>query len=104
MIDTPGHQKDIVDAINTCEKIYLKEKMCVIGTPENDDCKNRINNHVMIGEKTFSWEVACKILLEDNIRVNRIQSYKKLQQTSKIKTKDGNRTWYFQDMEDVHMI
>ena len=77
MIDTPGHQKDIVDAINTCEKIYLKEKMCVIGTPENDDCKNRINNHVMIGEKTFSWEVACKILLEDNIRVNRIQSYKK---------------------------
>ena len=51
-------------------------------------CKNRINNHVMIGEKTFSWEVACKILLEDNIRVHRVQPYKKT--TSK---QDKNKRW-----------
>ena len=50
--------------------------------------KNRINNHVMIGEKTFSWEVACKILLEDNIRVHRVQPYKKT--TSK---QDKNKRW-----------
>ena len=65
MIGAPEHEKDIVNAINACNKRYLKEKMCMAGTPEADDCKKRMDAHVMIGEKISSWAVACKKLLED---------------------------------------
>ena len=37
MIGVPGHSKDIVDAINACDKRYLNEKFCMIGIPEADD-------------------------------------------------------------------
>ena len=60
MIGAPGHKKDIVDAINTCDKRYLKEKMCMVGTPEADDCKKIMDAHTMIGEKVSSWVVTCK--------------------------------------------
>ena len=39
MIGAPGRGKDIVDAINACDKRYLEEKMCMVGTPEADDYK-----------------------------------------------------------------
>ena len=51
MIGALGHGKDIVDAINACDKRYLKEKMCMVGTPEAGDCKKRMDAHAMIGEK-----------------------------------------------------
>ena len=60
MIGAPGHGKDIVDSINACDKRYLKEKMCMIGTPEADDCTKRIDAHAMIGDKKSSWAVTCK--------------------------------------------
>ena len=68
MIGAPGHGKDIVYAINSCDKRYLKEKMCMIGTPEVDDSTKRMDAHAMIGNKRSSWAVSCKILLEDNTR------------------------------------
>ena len=49
MIGTPGYGKYIVDAINACDKRYLKEKMCMVGTLEADDCKKRMDAHAMIG-------------------------------------------------------
>ena len=58
-----------MDAIDACDKIYLKEKMCIVGTPETDDCKKIMDAHAMIGEKVSSWAVTHKKLLEDNIRV-----------------------------------
>ena len=75
MIGAPGHGKDIVDAINACDKRYLKEKMCMIGTPEADNSTKRMNDHAMIGNKKSSWAITCKILLEDNIREQRVKSY-----------------------------
>ena len=39
MIGTLVHGNDIVDAINACDKRYIKEKMCMVGTPEADDWK-----------------------------------------------------------------
>ena len=60
MIGAPGHGKVIVDAINTCDKRYLKEKMCMVGTPEADDCKKRMDAHATIGEKSSSWAVSRK--------------------------------------------
>ena len=51
MIGAPGHGKDIVDTINVCDTRYLKEKMCMIGTPEVDDSTKRMDAHAMIGNK-----------------------------------------------------
>ena len=60
MIGAPGHGKDIVDTINTCDKRYLKEKMYIIGTPEADDSTKRMDAHTMIGNKKSSWMVTYK--------------------------------------------
>ena len=49
--------------------------MCMVGTPEPDDCKKRMDTHALIGEKKSSWAVTCKILSKDNIRVHGFQSY-----------------------------
>ena len=76
MIGAPGHGKDIVDAINACDKRYLKEKMCMIGTPEAEDSKKRMDAHAMFGNKRSSWSVSCKILLEGNIREQGVKSYR----------------------------
>ena len=54
MIGAPGHGKDIVDAINAYDKRYLQEKMCMVGTPEGDDCKKRMDAHAIIREKGSS--------------------------------------------------
>ena len=54
MIGAPGQGKYIADAINDCDKRYLKEKMCMIGTPEAGDSTKRMDAHVMIGNKRSS--------------------------------------------------
>ena len=41
MLDASEHGKDIVDAINACDKRYIKEQMCMIRTPEADDNKKK---------------------------------------------------------------
>ena len=69
MIGAPGHGNDIVDAINACDKRYLKEKMCMIETPEADDSTKRMDANTMTGDKKSSWVVICKTLLDDSIRV-----------------------------------
>ena len=65
MIGAPGHGKGIVDAINACDKRYLKEKMCMV------------DNHAMIGTKKTSSAVTCKRLLKSSIRVHGVKSYNK---------------------------
>ena len=54
MIGAPGHGKDIVDTINSCDKGYLKEKMYMIRTPEADDSTKIMDAHAMIGNKKSS--------------------------------------------------
>ena len=39
MIGVPGHGKDIVDGINAFDKRYVNDKICIVGTPETDECK-----------------------------------------------------------------
>ena len=77
MIGASGHGKDIVDAINACDKIYLKEKNCMIGTPEADDYTKRMDAHAMIGDIKSALAVTCKKLLEDNIREQGVKSCNK---------------------------
>ena len=103
MISAPGHGKDIVDTINACDKRYLKEKMCMIGTPESEDSTKRMDAHAMIGNKKSSWVVTCKILLEDNIREQGVKSYRKSNK-SEAKQKMDKRVYHLQNTKNVQMI
>mmetsp|Transcript_86996 Transcript_86996/g.261346 ORF Transcript_86996/g.261346 Transcript_86996/m.261346 type:complete len:95 (-) Transcript_86996:587-871(-) len=47
-IGAPGHGKDIVDGLNAQDKVFLRKKMCMIGTPEAKDGAARIAAHSMI--------------------------------------------------------
>ena len=49
----------------------------MIGTPEAEDSKKRMDAHAMIGNKRSSWAVSCKILLEDNIGEQGVKSFLK---------------------------
>ena len=60
MIGTPGHGKDLIDGINTSNKRYLKDKMCMIRTPEADDCSKRIKVHSMIVNTYYSLQMSAR--------------------------------------------
>ena len=64
MIGAPGHGKDLVDGINAIDTRYLKGKMCMIGTPEVDDCSKRIKSHSMIDNARYIFAEECKRLCE----------------------------------------
>ena len=64
MIGAPDHGKDLVDSINASNKIYLKCKIYMIGTPEADNCSKRIKAHSMIGNAHYSFVEECKMLCE----------------------------------------
>ena len=49
----------------------------MIGTPEADDSKKRMDAHAMIGNIKSSWAVTCKLLLEDKLRDKGVKSYRK---------------------------
>ena len=89
MIGVPGHGKDIVDTINTCDKRYLKEKNMPSWNPEADDCKEIMNAHAMIREKIFSWVVTCKNYWMITLEYTEI-NHTKIQE-ARNKTKDGKK-------------
>ena len=60
MIGASGHGKDIVDAINACDKRYLKGKWCMIGTLEAEDSTKRMDAHAMIGNKNLVGRLHAK--------------------------------------------
>ena len=52
----------------------------MIGTLDIEDSTKIIKVHIMIGDSRSSWAEECKIVLEYNIRVRRVESnnnYKK---------------------------
>ena len=77
IIGVLGHWKDIMDAINDCDKRYMKENMCVIGTLEADDSTKRMEAHIMVGKIKSNWTITYKKLLEDNIGVHGVKCYNK---------------------------
>ena len=102
MIGAPDHDKDIVDGINESDKRYLKGKMCMIGTPEVDNCSKRIKAHSMIGNAHYSFVQEFKRLCECNERDNGAKcysNYKKGEAEYKIK----QRFYYVQNKNDVMM-
>jgi len=73
MISAQGHGRDLVDGIKSSDKRYLKGKMCMIGAPEVDDCRKRINGHSMIGNAHCSFADECKRLCECSDRKNGVK-------------------------------
>ena len=73
MIGVPEHDMDIIHAINICDMQYLRSKMCMIGTPEAKDRKNRIEPHSMVKIYNLSFEEECKNLFENYIRINGVK-------------------------------
>ena len=92
-----------MDTINACDKRYLKEKMCMIGTREADDSTKRMDTHAMIGNKKSSWAVTCKILLEDKLREKGVKSYRKSNNREAKQIMD-KRVYHLQDAKDVQMV
>ena len=50
-INATGHGRSKIDGINGSDKIYLKQKMYMIGTEESNDKSMRINSASMICDK-----------------------------------------------------
>ena len=66
-----------MDAINDCDKRYMKENMCMIGTSEAYDSTIRMEAHIMVGQTKSSSTITYEKRLEDNIRVHWVKSYNK---------------------------
>ena len=49
-----------MDAINDCDKRYMKENMCMIGTSEAYDSTIRMEAHIMVGKTKSSWTITYK--------------------------------------------
>jgi hypothetical protein len=62
-IGAPGHGKDVVDGLNATDKRYLKQKMSMISTPEENDSNNRMSACSMVEEEGKSlaeeWARLC---------------------------------------------
>ena len=48
MIGASGYWKEFMDAINACDKIYLKDKMHMVGTPEADDSAKIMKDYTIV--------------------------------------------------------
>ena len=54
--------------------------MYMVGTPEAEDSKNRMETHSMVGVSKFSFAEECKNLFKDEIRIDEVNlenKYKK---------------------------
>ena len=77
MIGALGHGKDFVYGINASNKRYLKGRICMIGTPEADDCSKRKKSHSIIGNVHYSFAEVYKRLCECSDRENRAKGNSK---------------------------
>ena len=103
-IGAPGHGKDLVDGLNAMDKIYLRHKMCMIGTPEANDAAARMRAHAMVlehGGTTHKMSLAgeAKRLLSDPLRAHGVkcESDKKRQANAKMQ----ERVYHVQDPAKV---
>ena len=50
VIDSPGYGKYIVDAINTCDKRYVKGNIGMARTPKAEESTKVMESHDMVGK------------------------------------------------------
>ena len=81
MICTLKYGKYTVNGIHICNRQYLIDKMCLVGTREAEDSTKRLEAHYMIGDSRSRFIEEYKRLFQDNIRLNQMKSenkYKKM--------------------------
>ena len=100
-IGAPGHGKDIVDGLNATDKVYLRKKMCMIGTPEAKDSECRMAAHSMIGDAKMSLADEAKRLCEDPKRVSGVKAEGGKRQKREAAAKMQQRIYHVQDPKDV---
>ena len=69
IIGTPRHGKNVVSGYNTCDKRYLIGNIFMIGTPEVDDSKSRMNVDSMVSTPSFSLAKECNRLWEKKWKI-----------------------------------
>ena len=74
-IGAPGHGKDVVDALNATDKIFLRKKMCMIGTPEAKDGASRMAAHSMLGDAKMSLAEESQRLCSDPARFTGVKGH-----------------------------
>ena len=73
-IGAPGHGKDLVDGLNATDKVYLRQMMCMIGTPEANDSAALMAAHSMVGDAKMSLAAESARLCSDPARKSGVKS------------------------------
>ena len=77
-------------------------KLCIIGSPESDDCEKRMNANSMVGFTSCSLDKECKRLYEDEIKINSVKLHSKSKKREE-NTKVKRRFYYLQDKDGVEI-
>jgi hypothetical protein len=99
-VGAPGHGKDVVDGLNATDKRYLKQKINMVSTPEENDSNNRMSACSMVEEEGKSLAKECAQLCSDTSRVAGVKSdakYAKREASAALKI----RNYHVQKGEDV---
>ena len=100
-IGAPGHGKDIVDALNATDKVYLRHKMCMIGTPEANDGSARMAAHAMVEGKPNCLATECARLCSLPERVGGVKSEGGKRAKREAAAKVTRRVYHVQDPKEV---
>jgi hypothetical protein len=73
MVGAPGHGKDVVDALNTTTKSYLKQKMQIVSCPGHDKSDGKMKGQI----KTTSFARECLWLCNLSDRKDGVKSFAK---------------------------
>jgi hypothetical protein len=73
VMGAPGHGKDIVDGLNATDKRFLKDKMCLTGSPEANGSAHRMAAHSMVEGASKSLAVEGARLCSDEARTFRVK-------------------------------
>jgi hypothetical protein len=67
-VNAPGHGKDIVDGLNATDKNFLKQKMCLVGTPGAQNQETRMEAAAMVDGAAKSLAEECHRLCTNEER------------------------------------
>jgi hypothetical protein len=74
-VGAPGHGKDVVDGLNTTDKrCYLKQKMSIVCTLEENESNDRMLAFSMVEEKAKSLAEECTWLCLDSSHITGVKS------------------------------
>ena len=104
VVGAPYHGKIKIDGLNAVDKIFLRKKMCMIGTPECSHESTRMNAHAMVGKCELSFAAECLRLCSDKSRLSGVKSGGNKRLKRENETKMKNRFYHLQMKSDIHVM